>query len=102
MRPADDPLDRMARSSVEVNVDMKPGVLSIGIERPSGGANRAPPRRRKEEVAAQIGEITTKTNGFNDEVENLDQFLHIVLQSSERVELYRQDAQQQQQEAKAA
>ena len=48
MRPADDLIDRMARSSAEVNVDMKPDVLSTEIERPSGGAKRAPPRRRKE------------------------------------------------------
>jgi methyl-accepting chemotaxis protein len=56
-----------------------------------------------EQVTAQIGEISSRTAGLNDEVDTLDQIARLVLESDERMELYRQDgAQQRQQKAKVA
>ena len=55
-----------------------------------------------EEVTAQIGEINTKANGLNDQVETLDQIARLVLETDERMELYKQDAQQQQEQQEKA
>ena len=45
-----------------------------------------------EEVTAQIGEITSKTGKLSEQVETLDQIARLVLETDERMELYRQDA----------
>ncbi len=57
-----------------------------------------------EEVTAQIGEITSKASGLTGQVETLDSIARLVLESDERMELYRQDAadQEAEQEKKAA
>ncbi len=55
-----------------------------------------------QEVTAQIGEMNQKTEGLAEQVVNLDKIARLVLETDERMELYRQDAQQQQEQAAKA
>ena len=78
----------MAEGSDKVNE----AVVEASAQAEQAAASAEQVSASVEEVTAQIGEITSKAGGLTGQVETLDSIARLVLETDERMELYRQAA----------